>query len=90
MGLMGSLFFGIGKGSGCLFGKHETMRQTLKTKIVNPFLPFTLQHLSCFSRVILTWTLYHPLTLFYTRGLGIVVLHVMVPEPYRFPLCFLK
>jgi hypothetical protein len=30
------------------------------------------------------------LTLFYTRGLGIVVLHVMVPEPYRFPLCFLK
>jgi hypothetical protein len=30
------------------------------------------------------------LTLFYTRGLGIVVLHVMVPKPYRFPLCFLK
>ena len=30
------------------------------------------------------------LTLFYTRGLGIVVLHVMVPEPYRFPLCFLN
>jgi hypothetical protein len=30
------------------------------------------------------------LTLFYTRGLGIVVLHVMVPEPYRFPLCFFK
>ncbi len=29
-------------------------------------------------------------SLFYTRGLGIVVLHVMVPEPYRFPLCFLK
>jgi hypothetical protein len=28
------------------------------------------------------------LTLFYTRGLGIVVLHVMVPKPYRFPLCF--
>jgi hypothetical protein len=26
------------------------------------------------------------LTLFYTRGLGIVALHVMVPEPYRFPL----
>ena len=24
------------------------------------------------------------LTLFYTRGLGIVVLHVMVPEPYSF------
>jgi hypothetical protein len=30
-----------------------------------------------------------PVTLFYTRGLGIVVLHVMVPEPYRFPLCYL-
>ncbi len=30
------------------------------------------------------------LTLFYTRGLGIIVLHVMVPEPYRFPLCFSK
>jgi hypothetical protein len=30
------------------------------------------------------------LTLFYTRGFGIVVLHVMFPEPYRFPLCFLK
>jgi hypothetical protein len=30
------------------------------------------------------------LTLFYTRGLGIVVLHVMVPEPYRFPLCFFQ
>ncbi len=30
------------------------------------------------------------LTLFYTRDLGIVVLHVMVSEPYRFPLCFLK
>ncbi len=29
-------------------------------------------------------------TLFYTRGLGIVVLHVMVPEPNRIPLCFLK
>jgi hypothetical protein len=28
------------------------------------------------------------LTLFYTRGLGIDVLHVMVPEPYRFSLCF--
>ncbi len=27
-----------------------------------------------------------PLTLFYTRGLGIVILHVMVPEPYRFAL----
>jgi hypothetical protein len=24
------------------------------------------------------------LTLFYTRGLEIVVLHVMVPQPYRF------
>ena len=29
------------------------------------------------------------LTLFYTLGLGIVVLHVMVPPPYRFSLCFL-
>jgi hypothetical protein len=29
------------------------------------------------------------LTLFYTRGLGIVVSHVMVPEPYRVsPLLF--
>ncbi len=29
------------------------------------------------------------LTLFYTRGLEIVVLHVMVPQPYRFsPLFF--
>ncbi len=28
------------------------------------------------------------LTLFYTRGLAMVVLHVVVPEPYRFPLCF--
>ncbi len=28
------------------------------------------------------------LTLFYTRGLGIVVLHVMVPQPYRFPVAF--
>jgi hypothetical protein len=27
-----------------------------------------------------------PLTLFYTRGLGTVVLHVMVPQPYRFSL----
>ncbi len=27
-----------------------------------------------------------PLTLFYTRGLRIVVLHVMVPQPYRFSL----
>jgi hypothetical protein len=26
------------------------------------------------------------LTLFYTRGLGIVVLHVMVPQLYRFSL----
>jgi hypothetical protein len=26
---------------------------------------------------------------FYTRGLGIVVLRVMVPQPYRLPLCFL-
>jgi hypothetical protein len=26
------------------------------------------------------------LTLFYTRGLGIVVSHVMVPLPYRFSL----
>jgi hypothetical protein len=24
------------------------------------------------------------LTLFYTRGLVIVILHVMVPQPYRF------
>ncbi len=31
-----------------------------------------------------------PLTLFYTRGLGIAVLHVIVPEQYRFPLCLLK
>ena len=30
------------------------------------------------------------LALFYTRGLGIVVLHVLVPEPYIFHLCFLK
>jgi hypothetical protein len=29
------------------------------------------------------------LTLFYTRGLEIVVLHVMVPQPYRFSPCFL-
>ena len=29
------------------------------------------------------------LTLFYTGGLGIVVLHVMVPQPQRFSLCFL-
>jgi hypothetical protein len=29
------------------------------------------------------------LTIFYTLGLGIVVLHVMVPPPYRFSLCFL-
>jgi hypothetical protein len=29
------------------------------------------------------------LTLFYTRGLGIVVLHVMDPKPYRIFLCFL-
>jgi hypothetical protein len=28
------------------------------------------------------------LILFYTRGLGIVVLHVRVPQPYRFSLCF--
>ncbi len=28
------------------------------------------------------------LTLFYTRGLEIVVLHVMVPQPYRFSPCF--
>ncbi len=28
------------------------------------------------------------LTLFYTRGLGIAVLHVMVPQPYRFSLWF--
>jgi hypothetical protein len=28
------------------------------------------------------------LTLSYTRGLEIVVLHVMVPQPYRFPLSF--
>ncbi len=28
------------------------------------------------------------LTLFYTRGLGIVVLYVMVPQPYRFSLRF--
>jgi hypothetical protein len=29
------------------------------------------------------------LTLFYTAGLVIVVLHVMVPQPYKFPLIFL-
>jgi hypothetical protein len=29
------------------------------------------------------------LALFYTRGLGIVVLHVMFPQPYRFSPCFL-
>jgi hypothetical protein len=30
-----------------------------------------------------------PLTLFYASGLEIVVLHVMVPQPYRFsPLLF--
>jgi hypothetical protein len=29
------------------------------------------------------------LALFYTRGYGIDVLHVMVPQPYRFSLCFL-
>jgi hypothetical protein len=29
------------------------------------------------------------LNLFYTCGLGIVVLHVMVPQPYSFPLDFL-
>ncbi len=28
------------------------------------------------------------LTLFYTFGLEIVVLHVMVPKPYRFSPCF--
>ncbi len=28
------------------------------------------------------------LTLFYTRGSEIVVLHVMVPQPYRFSPCF--
>ncbi len=61
MGLMGSLFFGIGKGSGCLFGKHETIRQTLWTKLFNIFLPFTLEHLSYFSWVILIFILYHPL-----------------------------
>jgi hypothetical protein len=30
------------------------------------------------------------LTLFYTRGLGIVVSHVMVPLPYRLSLGFFK
>jgi hypothetical protein len=29
------------------------------------------------------------LTLFYTRGLGKVVLHVMVPQPYSFSFDFL-
>jgi hypothetical protein len=29
------------------------------------------------------------LTLFYISGLGIVVLHVMVPQPHRFSLFFL-
>jgi hypothetical protein len=28
------------------------------------------------------------LTLFYTCGLGIVVLHVLVPQPYMFPFAF--
>ncbi len=31
--------------------------------------------------------LVHTLTLFYTRGLEIVVLHVMVSQPYRFSPC---
>ncbi len=31
-----------------------------------------------------------PLTLFYTLSLGKVVLHVMVPQPYRFPFDFLQ
>jgi hypothetical protein len=31
-----------------------------------------------------------PLTLVYTRGSGKIVLHVMFPEPHRFPLCYLK
>ncbi len=35
----------------------------------------------CFERACLTTD---PLTLFYTRGLEIVVLHVMVSQPYRF------
>jgi hypothetical protein len=30
------------------------------------------------------------LTLFYTRGLEKVVLHVMVHQPYRFSPCFLR
>jgi hypothetical protein len=29
------------------------------------------------------------LTLFYTRGSEIVVLYVMIPQPYRFSPCFL-
>jgi hypothetical protein len=28
------------------------------------------------------------LTLFYTRGLEIVILHMMVPQPHSFPLAF--
>ncbi len=34
------------------------------------------------------WPLKTTLTLFYTHGLGIVVSHVMVPQPYRFSLWF--
>jgi hypothetical protein len=30
------------------------------------------------------------LTLFYTRGLEMLVLHVMVSQPYRFSFCFLS
>jgi hypothetical protein len=30
------------------------------------------------------------LTLSYTPGLGIFILHLVVPQPYRFSLCFLK
>jgi hypothetical protein len=36
--------------------------------------------------VILVWQFL--LTLFYTRGLEIVILHVIVPQPYRFSPCF--
>ncbi len=41
------------------------------------------------------YNIYHspfffPLTLFYTRGLVIVVLYVMVSQPYRFSHCFFK
>jgi hypothetical protein len=47
-------------------------------------LHFTQQSMQAFLPV----HMQHPLTLFYTRGLEIVVSHVMVPLPYRFPFDF--